>query len=63
MRLPGGSAETTKALSSTALRGNVTSTLSPADTTSSLTAEGTKQIDNKTTRDRETFLREQRGVK
>lgn len=39
MVLPGSGVGTTKALSSTSLRGSVTSTLFPADTTSSLTAE------------------------
>lgn len=40
MFLPVGGVGTTKALSSTSLRGSVTSTLSPADTTSSLTVVG-----------------------
>lgn len=43
MVLPGGGVGTTKALSSTSLRGSVTSTLSPADTTSSLTAVVNKE--------------------
>lgn len=46
MLSPFGAGGTTKALSSTSLRGSVTSTLSPADTTSSLTVtENSKGLD------------------
>lgn len=48
---PFGGVGTTKALSSTSLRGSVTSTLSPADTTSSLTV-----IENRTFNTKNSYL-------